>query len=160
VPNPLKKLLAAALDGGVTPEEIGCQLEAVAVGRLVVEERKGLIQRVEPALLEEFCRMEPIVCGQLHRLHGLVDKVADQVRMEFAYDGGGMGKGGDVTLYYDGKEVGKGRVDQTQGFIFSTDETTDVGYLGELDRSRVGHLVDVRVCPQRLDQAHQLVHLR
>jgi hypothetical protein len=51
-----------------------------------------------------------------------------QVRMEFAYDGGGMGKGGDVTLYYDGREVGNGRVDQTQDFIFSADETTDVGY--------------------------------
>jgi hypothetical protein len=51
----------------------------------------------------------------------------NQVRMEFAYDGGGMGKGGNVTLYYDGKEVGSGRVDQTQGFIFSADETTDVG---------------------------------
>jgi hypothetical protein len=48
--------------------------------------------------------------------------------MEFAYDGGGMGKCGSVTLYYDGKEVGSGRVDQTQGFIFSADETTDVGY--------------------------------
>jgi hypothetical protein len=36
-----------------------------------------------------------------------------QVRMEFAYDGGGLAKGGDVTLYYDGKQVGKGRVDQT-----------------------------------------------
>ena len=33
-----------------------------------------------------------------------------------------------VTLYYDGKEVGKGRVEQTQGFIFSADETTDIGY--------------------------------
>jgi len=51
-----------------------------------------------------------------------------QVRMEFAYDGGGMGKGGNVTLFHDGKEVGKGRVDQTQGFIFSADETTDLGY--------------------------------
>jgi arylsulfatase len=50
-----------------------------------------------------------------------------QVRMEFAYDGGGMGKGGTVTLYCDGKEVGKGRVEQTQGFIFSADETTDIG---------------------------------
>ena len=50
-----------------------------------------------------------------------------QVRMEFAYDGGGMGKGGTVTLYGDGKEVGKGRVEQTQGFIFSADETTDIG---------------------------------
>ena len=28
-----------------------------------------------------------------------------------AYDGG-RGTGGDVTLYYDGKEIGKGRVDQ------------------------------------------------
>jgi arylsulfatase A-like enzyme len=51
-----------------------------------------------------------------------------QVRMEFEYDGGGMGEGGNVTLYYDGKKVGSGRVDQTQGFIFSADETTDVGY--------------------------------
>jgi hypothetical protein len=51
-----------------------------------------------------------------------------QVRMEFAYDGGGMGKGGTVTLYCDGQEVGKGRVEQTQGIIFSADETTDIGY--------------------------------
>ncbi len=51
-----------------------------------------------------------------------------QVRMEFAYDGGGLAKGGDVTLYYDGTEVGKGRVEATQPFVFSADETTDVGY--------------------------------
>jgi arylsulfatase len=50
-----------------------------------------------------------------------------QVRMEFAYDGGGLGKGGDVTLYYDGKEAGKGRVGATQAIIFSADETTDIG---------------------------------
>jgi arylsulfatase len=49
-----------------------------------------------------------------------------QVRMEFAYDGGGMGKGGTVTLYCDGTEVGTGRVEQTQGVVFSADETTDV----------------------------------
>ena len=51
-----------------------------------------------------------------------------QVRMEFAYDGNGLGKGGDVTLYYDGKPVGAGRVGATQAMIFSADETTDVGY--------------------------------
>ena len=51
-----------------------------------------------------------------------------QVRMEFAYDGGGLAKGGNVTLYYDGKEVGKGRVAMTQAMIFSADETTDIGY--------------------------------
>ncbi len=48
--------------------------------------------------------------------------------MEFAYDGGGLGKGGAVTLYYDGAQVGEGRVEATQPFIFSADETTDVGY--------------------------------
>ena len=50
-----------------------------------------------------------------------------QVRMEFAYDGGGMAKGGTVTLFCDGKEVGKGRVKKTQPLIFSCDETTDIG---------------------------------
>jgi arylsulfatase len=51
-----------------------------------------------------------------------------QVRMEFAYDGGGLAKGGDVTLYYDGDVVGNGRVEATQPLVFSADETTDVGY--------------------------------
>ena len=51
-----------------------------------------------------------------------------QVRMEFAYDGGGLGKGGGVTLYYDGQAVGNGRVEATQPMVFSADETTDIGY--------------------------------
>ena len=50
-----------------------------------------------------------------------------QVRMEFAYDGGGLGKGGDVTLFYDGDKVGEGRVEATQPMVFSADETTDIG---------------------------------
>jgi arylsulfatase len=50
-----------------------------------------------------------------------------QVRMEFHYDGGGVGKGGDVTFYIDGKQVGEGRVEQTEAFLFSADETCDVG---------------------------------
>ena len=50
-----------------------------------------------------------------------------QVRMEFAYDGGGLAKGGTVTLYIDGETVGQGRVEATQPMIFSGDETTDVG---------------------------------
>ena len=35
------------------------------------------------------------------------------VRVEFIYDGGGLGLGGAVTLYYDGKAVGNGRVEKT-----------------------------------------------
>jgi arylsulfatase A-like enzyme len=50
-----------------------------------------------------------------------------QLRMEFAYDGGGLGKGGNVSLYYDGKKVGEGRVERTIPMLFSADETTDVG---------------------------------
>jgi hypothetical protein len=49
------------------------------------------------------------------------------VRVEFTYDGGGLGKGGDVKLYLDGQQVGEGRVDSTVPMLFSGDETTDVG---------------------------------
>jgi arylsulfatase len=49
-----------------------------------------------------------------------------QVRMEFAYDGGGVGKGGDVTLYVDGDQIASGRVERTHVAIFSAEETTDV----------------------------------
>ncbi|VTR75367.1 arylsulfatase [Cellulomonas hominis] len=51
-----------------------------------------------------------------------------QLRAEFAYDGGGLAKGGEVTLFHDGSEVGRGRVAATQPFVFSADETTDIGY--------------------------------
>ena len=50
-----------------------------------------------------------------------------QVRMEFAYDGGGLGKGGKVTLYTDGKQVGKGVIPATLPMIFSADDGCDVG---------------------------------
>jgi len=50
-----------------------------------------------------------------------------QLRMEFAYDGGGLAKGGQVTLYVDGKPAGKGRVEQTEPYVFSADETLDIG---------------------------------
>jgi arylsulfatase len=50
-----------------------------------------------------------------------------QVRMEFAYAGGGLGKGGNVTLFVDGKQVGQGKVDATAAMIFSADDGCDVG---------------------------------
>ena len=50
-----------------------------------------------------------------------------QVRVEFAYDGGGLGKGGTATLYVDGEKVGEGRVEATVPMVFSADETTDIG---------------------------------
>ena len=50
-----------------------------------------------------------------------------QVRVEFEYDGGGLGKGGDVTLYVDGDKAGEGRVEHTVPMAFSADETADLG---------------------------------
>jgi arylsulfatase len=51
-----------------------------------------------------------------------------QVRMEFAYDGGGLAKGGTVGLFIDGVKRGEGRVERTEPLVFSTDETCDVGF--------------------------------
>ena len=50
-----------------------------------------------------------------------------QVRMEFDYDGGGLGKGGAVALYIDGTKTGEGRVEGTVPMIYSADETCDIG---------------------------------
>src|SRR5262249_44236454 len=50
-----------------------------------------------------------------------------QSRMEFAYAGGGLGKGGQVTLYLDGNKVGEGAIAMTQAMVFSADDGCDVG---------------------------------
>ena len=49
------------------------------------------------------------------------------IRFEFAYDGGGPGKGGKGTIYVNGQNVAEGRIDKTVPFIYSADETADVG---------------------------------
>ncbi|HKO61827.1 MAG TPA: arylsulfatase [Pyrinomonadaceae bacterium] len=49
------------------------------------------------------------------------------IRFEFAYDGGGPGKGGKATIFVNGQEVATGRIDNTQANIFSADEGADVG---------------------------------
>jgi len=48
------------------------------------------------------------------------------VRVDFAYDGGGIGKGGTATLRLDGQQVAQGRIPQTVQVRFSLDETFDV----------------------------------
>jgi arylsulfatase A-like enzyme len=58
---------------------------------------------------------------------GIIPEGRHQVRMEFAYAGGGLGKGGKVTLYTDGKKVGEGDVAATLAMIFSADDGLDVG---------------------------------
>ncbi|WP_299160160.1 arylsulfatase [uncultured Eudoraea sp.] len=50
-----------------------------------------------------------------------------EIKLQFDYDGGGTGKGGNAILYVDGKKVAEGRVDKTEPAVFSGDETADVG---------------------------------
>jgi len=49
------------------------------------------------------------------------------IKFDFAYDGGGLAKGGTGTLFINGEKVGEGRIDHTQPMVFSADETADVG---------------------------------
>jgi arylsulfatase len=47
--------------------------------------------------------------------------------MAFKYDGGGVEKGGVVTLFINDKKVGEGRVEKTILGRYSADETFDIG---------------------------------
>lgn len=53
------------------------------------------------------------------------------IRYEFAYDGGGLGKGGVGTIFVNGRKVAQGRIEMTQAMIWSADEGADVGEDGE-----------------------------
>jgi hypothetical protein len=52
------------------------------------------------------------------------------IRMNFDYDGGGIGKGGTATILVNGEKVASGRIEHTQPMVFSADETADVGVDG------------------------------
>jgi arylsulfatase len=49
------------------------------------------------------------------------------LKMDFAYEGGGRGKGGTVTLSIDGQSVGAGQIPKTEPNVYSADETAGVG---------------------------------
>jgi len=86
-----------------------------------------------------------------------------EIVLSFAYDGGGIGKDGSVTLGIDGLQAATGRVDKTVPFLFSmSGETLDVGvdtgspvgpypnqfrFTGDIQR------IDVQLEPQHADNA-------
>jgi hypothetical protein len=53
------------------------------------------------------------------------------IRYEFAYDRGGVGKGGVDAIFVNGKKVAEGRIELTQPIIFSADEGADIGENGD-----------------------------
>lgn len=61
----------------------------------------------------------------------------NQVRMEFKYDGGGIGKGGTVSLFINEKKTAEGRIEHTHSAVFSADST-----------AMVGDKVGAAICPE------------
>ena len=53
------------------------------------------------------------------------------IRYEFAYEGGGLGKGGMGTIFVNSQKVAEGRIERTQAGVFSADEGADAGEDGE-----------------------------
>jgi len=49
-----------------------------------------------------------------------------EIEFRFAYDGGGLGKGGDGTLFVDHRQVGEGRIERTLVFQFPIGEDFNV----------------------------------
>ena len=49
------------------------------------------------------------------------------LRVDFSYEGGGVGKGGTASLFLNDRKIGEGKIPRTQPMIFSADETADVG---------------------------------
>ena len=54
-------------------------------------------------------------------------KGAVTLMVDFAYAGGGPGKGGTVALSLNGKTVGSGKIPKTEPNVYSADETAGVG---------------------------------
>jgi arylsulfatase A-like enzyme len=86
------------------------------------------------------------------------------IRYEFAYDGGGLGKGGTGTIFVNGEKVAQGRIERTQAMAFSADEGADVGMDSETpvtndykqgDNKFTGkiHKVVIEVAPTKLGAA-------
>jgi arylsulfatase len=84
------------------------------------------------------------------------------LRMNFDYDGGGVGKGGTASLLVNGQQVASGRVERTQGMVFSADETAGVGMddatpvttdYKERDNSFTGKILKVVVDVKAIGQA-------
>ncbi|HZF14598.1 MAG TPA: arylsulfatase [Steroidobacteraceae bacterium] len=84
------------------------------------------------------------------------------VRMNFDYDGGGVGKGGLSTLLVNGEKAASGRIERTQGMVFSADETAGVGMddatpvttdYKERDNSFTGKILKVTVDVQPIGAA-------
>jgi arylsulfatase A-like enzyme len=80
---------------------------------------------VAPTILEAAGLPEPKVVNGTPQIP--MEGVSMAYTFDFAYDGGGLGKGGTGSLFVNNEKVAEGRIEHTQAMMFSADETADVG---------------------------------
>jgi arylsulfatase len=51
-----------------------------------------------------------------------------RIHFDFAYDGGGPGRGGTMTIGVNGRQVAQGRIDRTINLLAERDDTFDIGF--------------------------------
>jgi len=92
------------------------------------------------------------------------------VTVDFNYDGGGVGKGGQATLIVDGKKVASEHLPQTIAYRMSLDETLDIGedtgtpvselykvpfkFTGKLDKVTI-NITEEKLTEEQLEQYRQ-----
>ncbi|MEP9360908.1 arylsulfatase [Sphingomonas sp. KR3-1] len=87
------------------------------------------------------------------------------LELAFAYDGGGLGKGGEAILLLDGEEVGRGRIERTVAGRFGIDTFGLGADSGSpvsdaykppfpLKGARIGR-VDIKLAPRNLSQSEE-----
>ena len=90
--------------------------------------------------------------------------------LDFNYDGGGVGKGGQATLTVDGEKVASEHLPQTIAYRMSLDETLDIGedtgtpisedykvpfkFTGELEKVTI-NITEEKLTEEQLEQYRQ-----
>ena len=126
-----------------------------------VTDPEGRRQRRDPVPGRPLRRLEPVRQGWQADVHLQLPRPAvptrsprpkplpdgkATIRYEFAYDGGGLGKGGTGTIFVNGEKVAEGRIDRTQA----------IRLLGRRRRGRRPGRRDAR--DRRLQGRRQQVH--
>jgi arylsulfatase len=88
------------------------------VGRTYLDLRDG-----KPTFVYNYLGVErPTVAAQ-----DALPKGKSRVVVDFKYDGGGLGKGGTVTMSANGTKVAEGRLERTVPLVISLQEGLDIG---------------------------------
>ena len=127
---------------GMIGERLHQHQEPVAHDHRRGGDPEGRRERRDPGPGRPLRRLEPVPQGWQADVHLQLPRPAAHtrspppkplpagkatIRFEFAYDGGGLGKGGTGTIFVNGEKVAEGRIERTQGCVFSADEGADVG---------------------------------